>query len=313
MAFLDIKNITKSYKSETEVLKGVSFSVQQGTLTALLGESGSGKSTLLRTIAGFEIPEQGRIILNNTVLVDESNFVKPEKRKIVVVFQDFALFPHLTVCENILFGMSSLIGDKTKELADLLSIVGLKGFGQRYPHQLSGGQQQRVALARALAAKPDLLLLDEPFSNLDQSVKEMVRTELAVLLKSTGVTTIMVTHDIADCLAIADQVMVLERGIIVQHAFPHVLYQNPINEYVARLFGEINILSENEGLRLEAIQIGKGEKKGIVAGLKKLGRENKVELNYFGNTLVAYTHEEFIVGQQVSFDWDKSAIIQFGK
>jgi iron(III) transport system ATP-binding protein len=311
MAFLELENICKAYTRSEEVLQSVSFQLQEGSLAALLGESGSGKTTLLRVIAGFEYPDRGVVKLNGNILSDGQTFVKPENRKIVVVFQDFALFPHLTVEKNILFGMDKGVENTTDEVKKLLDLVGLSGLEKRYPHELSGGQQQRVALARALAAKPQLLLLDEPFSNLDQSVRENVRRELAALLKQTGVTTLMVTHDTADCLAMADEVLVLEKGRIVQQDQPHILYDNPSTTYVARLFGAINMFTDRAGIRPEYIHLGSGDKQGTITLVKPIGREFLIEIAYNGIVLTAYSPAALTVGDAISISWNEDKYIRF--
>ena len=311
MPFLQLENICKCYTRDEEVLEGISFQLEKGTVAALLGESGSGKSTLLRVIAGFEHPENGVVQLNGKTLSDSSVFVSPEKRKTIIVFQDFALFPHLTVLKNIRFGMNSPAKEKKQEVKDLLQLLGIEGLENRYPHELSGGQQQRVALARALAAKPELLLLDEPFSNLDQSVKETVRGELSSLLRQTGVTTIMVTHDTADCLMMADEVLVLEKGKIIQQGAPHTLYAHPSTEYVARLFGTVNIVGASEGVRPESIQIGEGDKTGKIILVKSMGREYLIKLEWDSKILLAYSPSTYEIGQTVNFSWPQDKVIRF--
>jgi iron(III) transport system ATP-binding protein len=240
---LELSELYKKYnRKEGYAVKGVSLKVERGELLALVGESGSGKTTLLRMIAGFEIPEKGQIHLNHLCVVGPRSFVNPEKRKIGMVFQDYALFPHLTVYQNIIFGLRHLDKDQKKERAEqVLQLVGLQQFGARYPHQLSGGQQQRTALARALAPQPDLILLDEPFSNLDGLLKEQVRKDMRDILKKTGSTAIFVTHDTKDALATADRIAILKNGEIEQTGSSKELYEKPVNAYVASFFGQINL------------------------------------------------------------------------
>jgi iron(III) transport system ATP-binding protein len=209
----------------------------------LLGESGSGKTTLLRIIAGFEVADQGNVKLSETVLFDTKKFVQPEKRGIGMVFQDYALFPHLNVLKNISFGLKGSSDEKAKRSAELLKLVELTGYEKRYPHELSGGQQQRIAIARALAPSPSLILLDEPFSNLDESLKNKVRQDIQAILKKAGTTAIFVTHDTKDALAVADKVIVLHEGKMQQNDTPQRLYQHPANLVVARLFGHTNIIN----------------------------------------------------------------------
>jgi len=234
---LKLTDISHSYGKNTFALKNISFEINEGEIACLLGESGSGKSTLLRIIAGFEQPESGIISLNNKILASASVFIQPENRNIGIVFQDYSLFPHLSVEKNISFGCKK---DKEKTEKELLQLIQLEDKAKNYPHELSGGQQQRVAIARSLAANPDMLLLDEPFSSLDDSVKTQVRNELHNLLKKTGKTTLVVTHDINDCMALADKMAVLSNGKIIQTGTVKELYNNPASLYVARLFGKIN-------------------------------------------------------------------------
>lgn len=239
---LELSELYKKYnRKESYAVKGVSLQVKQGELLALVGESGCGKTTLLRLIAGFEIPEKGDIHLNNKCVVGQRSFVNPEKRKIGMVFQDYALFPHLNVYENIIFGLSHLNRTKKQERANqVLQLVGLQHHKLRYPHELSGGQQQRTALARAMAPQPNLILLDEPFSNLDGVLKEQVRKDMRDILKKTGSTAIFVTHDTKDALATADRIAILRNGEIEQTGTPQELYEAPVNAYVASFFGQIN-------------------------------------------------------------------------
>lgn len=214
--FIDIKNLTFKYKnSKVDILKNISFSIEKGEILSILGESGGGKSTVLRLIAGLEIPLSGSLVIDNRIIFDSTTFTLPERRGIGMVFQDYALFPHMTVDENIKFGLNN-INKRQKEIRvkEMLKLVNLQDFGSRYPHELSGGQQQRVAIARALAPKPSVLLLDEPFSNLDAHLKSKIREELKAILNKAGITAIFVTHDEEDVKSIADKVVVLERGII---------------------------------------------------------------------------------------------------
>lgn len=258
---LVLENISKSY-SKKSVLNNISFDLGENELMALLGESGSGKSTLLRIIAGFEIPDSGEVNMDSTVLVGKNKFIRPEDRDIGLIFQDYALFPHLTVRKNITFGAKQ---KDTVEIDKLLNIFGLTEHANKKPNQLSGGQQQRVAIARALAARPKLLLLDEPFSNLDQSLRRIVRAEIKRVQREFGLPIILVTHDPEDALDLADRVAVIKDGQLIQLNTPENLYRRPINKYVGELFGYI---SEWKGslLRPDAfvISLDRGEIKGEV-------------------------------------------------
>ncbi|MFC4322378.1 ABC transporter ATP-binding protein [Litchfieldia salsa] len=216
--FVQIENLQYQYKNTSELtIKDFSLNIEKGETIAILGESGSGKSTLLRLIAGLEIPQSGLISINGIKFVDDRTFVAPEKRGIGMVFQDYALFPHMTVEKNIKFGLRSMTRRKKQErIEEMLTLVNLADYKKRYPYELSGGQQQRVALARALAPAPSLLIFDEPFSNLDASLQVKIRDDLRAILKQTGITSIFVTHDQADAKALADRIVYIEKGV-VQH------------------------------------------------------------------------------------------------
>lgn len=240
MSRLTITDLWKGYSAEP-VLKGVNLNVPAGSLTAVLGLSGCGKTTLLRVIAGFERVERGRVALGAKTLDDGHTYVTPERRGIGYVPQEGALFPHLTVKKNVGFGLSreERRGSAVKEL---LEMVGLASLTDRYPHQLSGGEQQRVALARALARKPEVLLLDEPFSSLDASLRTRMREEVHALLRTQGVTTVLVTHDQEEALSLADTVAVLREGTIVQDGTPDHLYTRPVDVGLAQFLGAVNLI-----------------------------------------------------------------------
>ncbi|MFG0214972.1 ABC transporter ATP-binding protein [Brevibacillus porteri] len=213
MTFFEVKNLTFGYASGNgSVIRDFSLQMEQGEVVGLLGNSGCGKSTLLRLIAGLESPKSGRIQIDGKVLVDQGQFVEPEQRGIGMIFQDYALFPHLTVEQNILFGLHRLSkAERLVRLNEMLALVQLEGYGKRYPHELSGGQQQRVAFARALAPRPAILLMDEPFSNLDAELKTKIRDDLKRMLRAAKMTSILVTHDKADAETICDRIIRMTR------------------------------------------------------------------------------------------------------
>jgi len=242
---LAIKSLSKSFdKGKNYALEDVSFDLKAGDVCAIVGESGSGKTTLVRLIAGLERPDHGSIVLEDKVIASVDKFVQPEKRKIGLVFQEYALFPHLTIFDNILYGISKMKNKKAR-VQEMLDLVGLSDMGKRYPHQLSGGQQQRVALARALAPKPSLLILDEPFSNLDSMLRTQLRNEVFDIIKKTGVTVLFVTHDTQDALSVADEILILQKGKVVQKDAAANLYVKPNNLYVASLFGDTVQINKN--------------------------------------------------------------------
>lgn len=210
---IHIKDLRFCYGDKNHIINKFNLSIAKGEIISILGESGSGKSTILRLLSGLETPCSGSIIINGQVMSDDRHFVLPEKRGIGMVFQDYALFPHMTVAGNVLFGLKRLSRkEKKQRLKEVLNLVNMSKFSKRYPHELSGGQQQRVALARALAPRPSLLLLDEPFSNLDADLQIKIRNELRDIIKSTEITSIFVTHDREDSRAIADRIITMRDG-----------------------------------------------------------------------------------------------------
>ena len=245
---LKITGLEKRYTGEgRSAVHDLGLSVEEGEILALLGESGSGKTTLLRLIAGFEKQDAGEICIGEEVVAAPNVFVQPEHRKVGMVFQEYALFPHLTVEANIQFGLHNWKRtDREARLQEVLQWVNIQGLEKKYPHQLSGGQQQRVALARALAPQPSLLLLDEPFSNLDVQLKDQVREEVRRTIKLAGTTAIFVTHDVKDALSTADSIAVLKDGQLQQLGTPEQLYQSPANVYVANFFGKTNLLKAQQ-------------------------------------------------------------------
>lgn len=234
---LTVNSLSKSFdKGKTFALKDVSFHLNEGDVYAIVGESGSGKTTLIRLIAGLELPDSGTIEINGNLVSSLKKVVTPEKRNIGLVFQEYALFPHLSVFDNVLYGISKL-KNKKERASEVLELVGLSELKNRYPHQLSGGQQQRVALARALAPNPSLLILDEPFSNLDAMLRAQLRNEIFDIVKKAGVTAIFVTHDTQDALTVADEILILQNGELIQKDAALNLYTKPKSVYVASLFG----------------------------------------------------------------------------
>ena len=234
------RSVTKSYGSEI-VLSDFNLDVWNGSIVGILGISGSGKTTALRLLAGFDKPDTGIIEMRNRVISSEDTFLPPEERNVGMVFQDYALFPHLNVEKNISFGLSR---DEIKSgrLEEVLSMCNLETYRNKFPQELSGGQQQRVSLARALAPKPEVILLDEPFTSLDAHMARDLREEVVSLLRKTETTAIIVTHDQEEALSVCDVVSVLENGSVIQSATPQEIYLNPVSQTVANSVGDPNIL-----------------------------------------------------------------------
>jgi iron(III) transport system ATP-binding protein len=261
---LEVENLRHAY-GEQEVVRELSFSLSRGSIGCLLGPSGCGKTTVLRCIAGFEPVKQGSIRISGRTVSGPQGMVAPEKRRIGMVFQDFALFPHLTVARNIAFGLHAAPAhERASRVQDLAGLVGLAGALEKYPHEISGGQQQRVALARALAPRPELLLLDEPFSNLDVELRERLSVEVRDIIKASGATAILVTHDQQEAFAMADEIGVLHEGRIQQWDSAYNLYHRPANRFVADFVGQ-GVFLPARTLNAREIEIELGVLKGTAA------------------------------------------------
>jgi iron(III) transport system ATP-binding protein len=235
---LELRDLHQAY-DDRAVVRGLSFTLERGAIGCLLGPSGCGKTTVLRCIAGFEPASRGEILLNGRIVSGPGVTVPPEQRRIGMVFQDYALFPHLSVAENIGFGLHGLArAERVRRVAELVEGVGLGGHAHQYPHELSGGQQQRVALARALAPQPELLLLDEPFSNLDVEMRERLGLEVREIIKRTRTTAVLVTHDQHEAFAIADEIGIMHQGRIEQWDLAYNLYHRPANRFIADFVGQ---------------------------------------------------------------------------
>ena len=235
---LEIKNLAILFDGKT-IISDISLRLEQGRIGCLLGPSGCGKTTLLRTIAGFEQPRRGEVRVNGRCFSSPSSLVPVEQRGVGMVFQDFALFPHLAVRDNIAFGLQEQSGEARRARVDeVVRMLEIADFQHKYPHQLSGGEQQRVAIARALAPRPDMLLLDEPFSNMDIELREQIARELRMILKQDGMTTILVTHNLLEAFAMADEIGVIRDGVLLQWDTAFNLYHRPAGPDVADFIGE---------------------------------------------------------------------------
>jgi iron(III) transport system ATP-binding protein len=240
---LRISGLTKSYAPGAPVLAGLDLTVPGGTLAAVLGPSGCGKTTMLRIIAGFLRADAGVVTVGGNTVSGPGVHVAPERRRIGIVPQEGALFPHLSVDRNIAFGLSGLDrGERRERTAELLDLVGLSGYGDRMPHELSGGQQQRIALARALAPRPQLVLLDEPFNALDSALRAGVRADVRNALRASGATAVLVTHDQQEALSTADLVTVVRDGKVAQSGTPQEIYRQPASQWVASFVGDAILL-----------------------------------------------------------------------
>ena len=301
--YLSLKNISKKYKDK-EILKNISFDIKEGELICILGPSGCGKTTLLNIIGGFISDFSGDVLLSD----ENINNIPPEKREIATVFQSYGLFTHKNVIDNVSYGLKLLKIDKnTREnrAKEMLEKVGLAGYEKKKIKELSGGEQQRVAIARSMVLNPKLLLLDEPLSNLDVHLRDVMRKEIKRIQKEFGVTMIIVTHDQEDAFKLADRVIVINEGRIEQVGTPEELYKQPKNNFISSFIGENNIIGENRVIRPEEISIkldnsGDGE----VVDETYLGStvEYLVETSD-GNTLKVLTMstaERFNIGDKVS-------------
>ena len=238
---LEISRPFKSFSS-LRVVNGISFEIAPSQVTCLLGPSGCGKSTTLRMIAGVEKPDKGEICVDGFIVSDQQVDIPPEDRSIGLIFQDFALFPHLNVYENVAFGLRESGTEKRERINELLERVGLVSFSKKYPHQLSGGEQQRVALIRALAPKPKIMLMDEPFSGLDDRLRDEIRDETLSVLKEEGTAVLLVTHDPYEAMCMADEIALMREGEIVQKGSPYNIYNSPVDRKSAEFFSEINVI-----------------------------------------------------------------------
>ena len=290
---LTLSNISKSFDS-TEVLKDISLDIEKGKIISLLGKSGSGKSTLLNIIAGFERSQSGMLCLNNKILSDSHTFVEPQKRNIGFVFQNYALFPHMTIFDNITFGIDRLAKEeKIKVASKLLNLVDLSGYEARYPHELSGGQQQRIALIRAMALNPELILLDEPFSGIDTMLKAQIQKELLSILKSTHKTAIIVTHDASEAMAMSDKIIYLEDGKIMQYDTPQNIYKYPKTKSIAKSFGIANFITKDTKdycVRVnECVLSNEGEYKVTIISQSFQGDKYILDVKFDENIFTVYS------------------------
>ena len=310
--YLEVKNLVKSYGSNP-VIKNLTFSIEKGQLISFVGESGSGKSTFLKCLSGLENINSGKVILNNKIINDKNLFVKPQRRKIGYVFQDYPLFPHLNIKENICFNLEKKY---FKNFEDIVKLTNLKLLLERYPHEISGGEQQRVCIARSIIREPDLLLLDEPFSNLDANIKYSIRDEICKIIKKTNTTTILVTHDINDALNISDKILIFKAGIIQQYSDPQKMYCEPANCYCAEVLGEINKFPKDDKIyyiRPENLKVVDSSSNSII--IEKCffqGKSYKLLGKYENNIWSLYSKTPLKINSEVFFEYSDSDLIYFG-
>ncbi|WP_367987292.1 ABC transporter ATP-binding protein [Vibrio sp. NTOU-M3] len=338
---LSINNLSCQYDTQT-VLESLSLEVEHGEIVCLLGASGCGKTTLLKAIAGLLPLASGTMILNCMTIDDGANWLPPEKRNIGMIFQDYALFPHLTVAQNIAFGLKDLSEQqKAEKVKEMLELVHLNEFGERYPHQLSGGQQQRVAIARSLAYKPDLLLLDEPFSNIDTQVRHELIAEIRKIFKKQGVTAIFVTHSREEAFAFADKMAVMNNGVIEQYGTATQLYYQPSSKFVADFLGGGSYLAAKRVsessfetifglieakaqklidieahcellLRPQHVQLSAVEDSGVqVLEQQFMGDHCRYVIEAAGNKLLASSSEPLNIGQPVAVKVETQGVLAF--
>lgn len=322
--YVELKNVSKKF-ADYKASDNVNFKIEQGKLIGLLGPSGSGKTTMLRMIAGLERPDEGEIIINGVKVND----IEPGKRGIGFVFQNYALFRHMTVYDNIAFGLvvqKAKKQDINEKVTELIDLIGLKGLEKRYPAELSGGQRQRVAFARALAPNPQLLLLDEPFAAIDAKVRKDLRRWLKETISKLGITSIFVTHDQDEAVEVADEIIITNKGRIEQKGSPVEIYKNPRTPFVAQFIGESNLIEDYTKLkgfeavnsketkaivRPEFIQIAKNDKeiltplaaeKGIVKDIAFRGNNLEIDVQ-IGNQIIngyrSLEEEQLEIGEEV--------------
>ncbi len=313
-SFVNIKNVNKKFKSIV-ACDNIDLEFKKGEIIAIIGESGSGKSTLLKILAGFEDFDSGEFIINDKVIFNKDTFTKIEKRNIGLLFQEFSLFPNLTILENIKIAKRDLSDED-----NLLINRELSEFLTRYPHQLSGGQQQRVALIRTILLYPQLILLDEPFSSLDENSRNNLRIEFRKILKAREITTILVTHDINDAIDFADRIVIMKDGKIVANDTYSNILQNSKSQYIASLFKHINIVNSDDisaqinnkvGIRPEKIELSKGEYKAEIINIIPFYDNYKITLKVNNSIIFTFSKVNYQQGEIINFHFENEDIIYF--
>ena len=262
---LEIRSLSRSFAGR-QVVEGVDLQVAPGQVTCLLGPSGCGKSTTLRMIAGVDRPDAGEILIDGTLVCGGTTHLPPEKRSVGLMFQDFALFPHMSVADNVAFGLSDSRAANRARAEELMERVGLAGYGAAYPHELSGGEQQRVALARAIAPRPRVLLMDEPFSGLDNRLRDGVRDQTLAILKEEGTAVLLVTHEPEEAMRMADEIALMRAGRIVQRGAPYNIYNTPVDRAAAAFFSDVNVIRGRSNGALTDTPFGQFLTPGVADG-----------------------------------------------
>ena len=310
--FLKVSNLKKIYDKDEPIIKSLNFSVDKGEIISFIGESGSGKTTFLRCLAGLEEVTSGKIELNGKILNDSNTLIQSHKRKIGFVFQDYPLFPHLNVTENIILNLEKKYRSSLENILDLTNLNILK---KRYPHELSGGEQQRVAIARAIIREPDLLLLDEPFSNLDSAIKSQIKSEIKRIVKDLNITTILVTHDIKDSLEVSDRILIFKAGVLQQYDTPSDVYCKPANCYCAEMLGKLNPIVENHKnlfIRPESVNIVQNsDHEGTVVKSIFSGKEFLLKVLVGDNYWNLYSKNSYKSGCKIYLDFNRKDLIDF--
>ncbi|AFL69651.1 ABC transporter ATP-binding protein [Sulfurospirillum barnesii] len=314
---VSIENLHKRFcKGNVCVANEVSFSIQEGEIFTILGRSGSGKTTLLRMLSGLETPDSGTICIGDKVVFDAKTNVPPNQREIAIVFQNYALLPHLNIAQNIAFGSKA----DQKELLHVMQKTKIETLSSKYPHEISGGQQQRVALARAILDKPKILLLDEPLSNIDTELRAILRAELKEMIKRFGITALFITHDKEDAFFLSDRIAIMEGGDILQIGSPKEVYNHPNSLQCAHFLGKMNVLPQSLHVgekefycRLDAVHLGGHLKhKAFIKEIVFYGNFYEISLDVEGELLMAYSFDDSLnVGQSIGFEIDKNKLMYF--
>lgn len=314
---VSIENLHKRFcKGSVCVANDISFSINEGEIFTILGRSGSGKTTLLRMLSGLENPDSGTICIGDKVVYDAKTNLPPNQREIAIVFQNYALLPHLSIAQNISFGSKA----SQQELLHVMQKTKIETLASKYPHEISGGQQQRVALARAILDKPKILLLDEPLSNIDTELRAILRSELKEMIKLFGITALFITHDKEDAFYLSDRIAIMDGGDLLQIGTPKEIYNHPNSLYCANFLGKINALPQRFWLnekeaycRLDAVHLGSGfQHKALIKEIVFYGNFYEITLAFEGGTLIAYSFDSTLnEGDLIDFEIDTSKILTF--